>query len=183
MTLRLVAFNFFQWELKKIYKRKHALDQENNQEKKKNFLFFVDAFLVESVFSWASSFFRGRLRVFLFSYFLFFFYKFPAQVLNLLWSYFISIYYQVHNFVHPFYNPKKWKKNMLKRLAELFPPRLNGIFNFLKQKNTYFRFIFRGLCTLAKSAELRRNQARHCEVTCTSTTDLQSTEFNTMKLI
>ena len=76
-----------------IYKRKkenmHAsskkeLAQENTlstkKASKKVFLFFLivflDAFLVESVFSWASSFFRGRVRVFLdkcvFSCFLFF---------------------------------------------------------------------------------------------------------------
>ena len=34
-----------------IYKRKQELDQETEQEKQQLFLFFLDAFLVESVFS------------------------------------------------------------------------------------------------------------------------------------
>ena len=34
-----------------IYERKQELDQENDQEKKKNFLFFLDGFLAESVIS------------------------------------------------------------------------------------------------------------------------------------
>ena len=89
-----------------IYKRKHALVQENNHSfkktrsrprmrpkkrsrKKENFLFFLDAFLVERVFSWASSFLLEQV-IFLmnecvfscFLTFFFFFYKFPAQTLK-----------------------------------------------------------------------------------------------------
>ena len=51
--------------------------QENDQEKKLFlFLWFLERFLFS-----CTSFFLGRVRVIiLFSYFLFFFYKFPAQV-------------------------------------------------------------------------------------------------------
>ena len=55
-----------------IYKRKQELDQENDQEKNKDF-FFLGAFLVESVFSFFLFFLITFLFEFLFSYFLVFF--------------------------------------------------------------------------------------------------------------
>ena len=62
--------------LKKTRSRQKSV-QENDQEKKLFlFLWFLERFLFS-----CTSFFLGRVRVIiLFSYFLFFFYKFPAQV-------------------------------------------------------------------------------------------------------
>ena len=58
---------------RKKKERKHALDKEHDQEKKKVFSFFLVAFLFESVFSFSFfGRFLGRKRVF--------FYKFPPQV-------------------------------------------------------------------------------------------------------
>ena len=58
-----------------IYKRKQELDQETDQEKKESFFSFLDAFLVESVFSFFFPCFLdrflGRDFVFCFPTFLF----------------------------------------------------------------------------------------------------------------
>ena len=114
--------------------RKHALeqetDQENDQEKKKVFSFFSDAFLVESVFSWVSSFFLRQILFFLnwcafswmsacfflFSYFLFFFYEFP--VLQLLVRHCLytclsdtDVFTQTEHFVWISNTRTKWTSN------------------------------------------------------------------------
>ena len=83
-----IAYSFCQQEVR-IYKskqevrgkkRKHALDQETDQENESLFLFFF----VESAFSFFLLFFLdrflGRKRVFLYSYFHVFIYEFPPNI-------------------------------------------------------------------------------------------------------
>ena len=65
---------------KRTRSRKHALGQEsvqeNDQETEKNFLFLALSWSRECFLE--PVFFSGHVRVYLNSYFLFFFYKFPA---------------------------------------------------------------------------------------------------------
>ena len=71
------------------------------KKKRKFFLFFLDAFLVKSVFYFSVSCFLdrflGRVLVFLFSYFLVFFYKFPPlDVLFCMYVYIVQDKSLVH---------------------------------------------------------------------------------------
>ena len=77
---------FLRWEFLKENKKVRKQENKNSTKKvikkiRKYFLYFLVAFLVKFLFSWSSSCFLddflGRVLVFMFSYFLVFFYKFP----------------------------------------------------------------------------------------------------------